>query len=130
MTRRERTITRFALSLPLLCAAGAASAQRLGQGDDGISPWRVVATLLLCLALAVAAAFALRYRIANRGIALFAPAARRLQLIETVRLGPQNNLCVVRYDARDYLIAAGPQGVTVIHSGPSPAPAPSAVADA
>ena len=102
-----------------------ALAQRLGQGeDDGISLWRVVVALLLCLALAVFAAYAMRSRMGGLPLlsGLFSgarPNRRRLQLVETLRLSHQIDLCVVACDGEELLVAAGPQGVQLLKDLPA-----------
>ncbi|MEI9997611.1 MAG: flagellar biosynthetic protein FliO [Rhizomicrobium sp.] len=116
--------TRFAAALLVLAACRPAAAQTLGQGaDDGISTWRVIAVLLLCLALAVYAAYVLRARLG--GAPRFAwpllsrtKIQRRLQLVETLRLSHQIDLCVVTCDGQDLLVAASAQGVEILRELP------------
>jgi len=59
-------------------------AQTLGQGsDDGMSVWRIVAALLLCLALAVGGAFALKAGLGRgRFFSFVAKRSGRLQHVE------------------------------------------------
>jgi flagellar biogenesis protein FliO len=107
----------------LLLAAAPAGAQRLGQGTGTEVPiWRVLGALALCLALAVAAAYFLRRRLGG-SMPLTMGRARRLQVIETLRLSHQVDICLVACDGAEFLVAAAPQGVTTIGTGP---PAPSA----
>ena len=128
MTRRRLRLC--SLRRPLIAAAAvvlalpAASAQTLGQGAaDDISTWRVVAVLLLCLALAVFAALALRARFGGSLPALFAATSgRRLQLVETLRLSHQIDLCVVTCDGQEYLVAATAQGAQILRELPPGAP--------
>ncbi len=105
-----------------------AVAQTLGQGGSPDVPWwRVAGALVLCLGLAVAGAVALRARLGGgrlpRGLAgLKLPVGlnlpeggpRRLQLVETIRLSHQIDVCLIRCDDRHLLVAAGPQGVSVL----------------
>jgi len=98
-------------------------------------PWlRLTGALILCLALAVAAALALRARLGGgspgglklgladllnpRG-ALAGRDARRLKLVETLRLSHNIDVCVLRFDDRDVLVAATAQGV--VQLSPQPA---------
>jgi flagellar biogenesis protein FliO len=93
-----------------------AAAQRLGQGSGPeIAWWRVAAALFLCLALAAGVAFALRKRIRG-GTPLFTAGPRRLQLVESLRLSHQVDVCIVRCDGRDWLIAATPHGASLLHA--------------
>ena len=100
-----------------------ALAQRLGQGsDDGISMWRVVAVLVLCLGLAVFAAYALRARMGGGGMAFLSGTrpSRRMQLVETLRLSHQIDLCIVECDGQRMLVAASAQGATLLKELPAP----------
>ena len=81
--------------------------------DDDISLWRVIAALVLCLLLAVAAAFVLRARGGNRPLSL-ALRQRRLLMVETLRLGRNADLCIVRCDGREWLIAVSQNGAAVL----------------
>lgn len=93
-----------------LLAAAPACAQTLGQGAGPEISWlRVVGALLFCLALAVGAAFALRYRF--RGAVRLAPGTpRRLRLVETMRLSHQSDICLLAVDGQEFLFASTPQG--------------------
>jgi hypothetical protein len=116
---------------PALCgallAAGPAAAQRLGQGGGADIPvWRVLLALLFCLALGGAAILLLRKRYGGaRPLAFGRP--RRLQLVENLRLSHQVDLCIVRRDGLEYVLAASPHGVVLVdgtaRTGPGePAP--------
>lgn len=125
----------------LVALATPTAAQTLGQGSGlEIAWWRIVAAFLICAALAVAAAFALRTRMQASGAhsqpasgwravrnAIFSwpscPEAGepRLRLVETLRLGPQVDICLVQVDGRDFLVAMSPQGVSLL-AGDAPVP--------
>ena len=102
------------VQLPLFQVA----AQQLGSGSDdvNISLWRVIA-ILVFLALLIAAAWAV---IRARGGTLrfwnSHHIDRRLKITEVSRVGPQSTLCLAHYDGREYLIAFGAQGATLIDS--------------
>lgn len=98
-------------------------AQTLGHGtDDGISYWRVLAALVLCLGLAVAGAFAIRSRMGGslKGFRL-ARHAHRLQLVETLRLSHQADVSIVICDGREFLVGVSPGGVALLEELPSEA---------
>ena len=101
-----------------LAAGSCAWAQHLGQGgDDSIPLWRVVAALAVCAGVAVAAALIMKHRMQG-GIALFrtSRAGPRLAMIESLRLRPQTDLCIVSCDTDQFLIAISPQGVHLLRS--------------
>ena len=111
----------FAAAVAILWGCGdQAFAQTLGQaaGDGDIPVWRVLGALILCLALAVAAAYALRHRLRGSGAPTFGkafgPVARRLKLVETVRLSHQADICLMRCGDADFVVAATAQGVVLL----------------
>ena len=109
------------LAIPcLLLLFQPAAAQTLGQGSDvEISVWRIVATLVLCTMLAVGGAFLLKARQGSLPLGSFLPKQnRRLRLVESLRLGPQADLCIVECDGRELLIAASAQGTRLLANLP------------
>ena len=112
--------------------ATVALAQQLGTSAATEVPWwRVVGALTICLLLAVAAAFSLKWKLAKGPSPLPAPAwasrftesiktlsgdARRLRLVETLRLSHQIDICLIRCEDREYVVAASPQGGYLIDS--------------
>jgi flagellar biogenesis protein FliO len=100
-----------------LLAPGLAAAQKLGQAPDtDVAWWRVLLALGLCLALAVGAALVLRTRM--RGVARPAPkAGRQLQLVESMRLSHQVDVCLLACDGEQLLVATSPQGVVLLAGG-------------
>lgn len=124
MNGRRRLLSGFVASVATALFCTPALARALGQApDDDISYVRVVVALLLCLMLAVAGAVVLKARSgagfprlnAGRLLQLFAPKqSRRLELVETLRVGPQANLCIVRCDGEDLLLASGPEGTELL----------------
>jgi len=120
-----RQFARIVPAAALLAAAAPAFAQRLGQGTGTEVPiWRVLAALLLCLALAVAAAILLRRRLGGGARPVAFGGSRRLQLVETLRLSHQVDLCVVSCDSAEFLIASTPHGATLINPQLPPAKEP------
>lgn len=107
-----------------LLTGAPALAQRLGQGTDTEVPiWRILGALAFCLLLAVAAAILLKRRLNGPGRAVFGR-ARRLQLVESLRLSHQIDLCVVSCDGAEFMLAATPHGATLINPCLPPAVAP------
>jgi flagellar biogenesis protein FliO len=86
--------------------------------------WRVLGALALCLALAIAAAYVLRRRLGGAMPAAIGR-ARRLQLVERLRLSHQTDICLISCDGTEFLVAATPQGTATI-AAPLPASAPGA----
>ena len=111
------------------CASlpGWAFAQRLGGGESAdVSWWRVAASLLLCLALAAGGAWALKAKMKGTP-ALFNTGPRRLQVLETVRLAHQVEICLLRCDDKEVFIAVSPHGafaVQGLEAAPSTEPPP------
>ncbi len=112
-------LLRAVLFLIVSLLAHPLAAQTLGQApDDPVSIVRVFFALLLCLALAVAAAFALRGRIKGGGwpLAALGRKERRLHLIEALRLSHQVDLCFVQCDGDTLLMATSAKGVQILRS--------------
>jgi flagellar biogenesis protein FliO len=106
---------RTSIAATALMAGAPALAQRLGQGTGGEVPvWRVLGALAFCLALAIGAAFLLRRRLGGPVRATFGR-DRRLQLVESLRLSHQIDLCVISCDGAEFLLAATPHGATLIN---------------
>jgi anti-sigma-K factor RskA len=102
---------RLLLPTTVFCAlvATAATAQTLGRADnDDVSIWRVVAAFALCVVLAVAAALVLRARLGYLP-QLGTGRARRLRLVETLRLGRQVSLSIVACDGEEMLLLSSDQ---------------------
>ena len=106
-------------ALLLLAAPQAVLAQNLGQGASYDPPWwRVIGALLLCIVLAVGAALVLRGKLNGRLLAMLSPnaAPRRLQVIETTRLTPQADVCLLQFDGEEMLVAVTSQTVILLGS--------------
>lgn len=121
---------RLSVALFLVLTASSPSlAQRLGQGtDDDVSILRIVLVLILCLGLAVCAAFALRARM-GRGAIIWPVkrTGRRLELQDSLRLPNQVDLAIVRCDGEELLIATSAQGLVILKDAWLGRPAPDAV---
>lgn len=120
----------MALTAGAWSLAGAASAQVLAQGpEQHVSIGRVIAALLLCLALAVAGALVMRARMDGRfagwSLRIASPAAtKRLALVDRLRLSPQLEICMVRCDQRELVLAVTQSGATVLHETAAPVSEP------
>jgi flagellar biogenesis protein FliO len=111
---RWRSAVAASCAVAWLLAPSLAAAQKLGQAaDTDVAWWRVLGALALCLALAVGAAFAMRTRM--RGVTRPAPkTGRQLQLVESLRLSHQVDVCLVACDGERLLVATSPQGVVLL----------------
>lgn len=129
MTSFRSAAARIACAAALLPMAAPAVAQRLGQGTGTEVPvWRVLGALALCLALAVAAAYFLRRRLGG-SLPLARGRTRRLQLVETLRLSHQVDICLVSCDGAEFIVAATQQGATTVKSSLPAMPAPPEAAE-
>ena len=105
------------LAFAAMVAWSPALAQQLGQGGGNDVPWwRVIGAFLVCIALAVGGAFALKSRFRGPVIPGFGQARRRLQLIDTLRLSHQVDICLFKCDDTDFLVAATPHGAIVLNA--------------
>lgn len=83
---------------------------------------RVVLALLLCVLVLGVALFVLRKYLP--GVTRVSAGGRRLQILETQRLGPRTALHVVQFGEREYLIGDSEQGLVNLASVQSGAGAP------
>ena len=89
---------------PALAGAG-----RLGGGQPlEVSLGRIVAALVICIIIAVLAVLLIRQRSGKVDLhALFGrlqTRPRAIEVVETRRLSPHADLCVVRHSGREYLL--------------------------
>jgi flagellar protein FliO/FliZ len=82
---------------------------------DLINIGRYFAALLLVLALVGAAGLALR-RFGMPGF-IKPQGTRRLEVVETLMIGPRQKLLLLRRDNVEHLVLAGPDGANVVESG-------------
>lgn len=102
------TLTMLAVSPAVARAQNAAQPHLGGGGSLDISLGPIIASLVICIIIAVLAILLIRQR-GGRGdlAALFAriqPQARAIEVVETRRLSPHADICLVRHDGRDYLL--------------------------
>lgn len=93
----------------LLAAAPALAGGRLGGGQPlEVSLGRIVAALVICIIIAVLAALLIRQRSGKIDLhALFGrlqSRPRSIEVVETRRLSPHADICVVRHSGREYLL--------------------------
>lgn len=102
--------------------AGAAIAQQLGgAGTPDVSIVRVFLALLICLIVAVFAALLLRQKFRGGSLPLLTKLgarSNRLHLVESRRIAPQSDLCLVRCDGEEYLLLIAPASVSVLNHHP------------
>lgn len=101
-------------------------AQNLGKGmDDGISIWRVAAALLVCVGVAVCAAFLLKRGMPMGQMLQYSKKKKsRLQVMETLRIRPQTDLCIFACDGEEFLLVLSPQGTSLLRPVSRTAPPP------
>lgn len=113
----------LAVAVPVLAMPSLAAAQTLGRGaGDSIDVVRVLAALALCLALAVAAALLIRQRQDKSSVWPLklpfsvggAAAGRRVAVLERLRVTPQLEVCLLRWDEREVLVGATASGGFVV----------------
>ena len=97
-----------AAALLLAQAAGHASPHLGGGGGGTVSFVRVAASLAICLIIAVLAVLLIRQRSGGLDLAgalrRLAPRAGRIEVLETRRLSPHADVCLLRHDGREYLL--------------------------
>jgi flagellar biogenesis protein FliO len=116
----------LAIAWVAAAANARAAAPGLGGGEAlGVSLGRVVTALIICLMIAVLAALLIRQR-AGKGdlpalMARLNTASREIQVVETRRLSPHADICIVRHDDREYLLLLQSGHGSVLRERPAPA---------
>jgi hypothetical protein len=111
----------------LLAAAPAlAAGGRLGGGQPlEVSLGRIVAALVICIIIAVLAVLLIRQRAGKVDLyALFGrlqARPRAIEVVETRRLSPHADLCVVRHSGREYLLLLLAGNARILSEEPVPA---------
>ncbi len=103
-------------------AFAAARGQLASGGDLNISLGRIVLALLLCIGIAVVAAIIIKrgggqfnWARWHRSLSELAP-ERRMRVVEARRISVHADLCLVRCDAREYLILSSATAQQVLES--------------
>ena len=109
MIRRPGAAATLCAGAALLATAPALAAGRLGGGQPlEVSLGRIVAALVICIIIAVLAALLIRQRAGKIDLyALFGrlqSRPRAIEVVETRRLSPHADICVVRHSGREYLL--------------------------
>lgn len=96
-------------ALQAVASAAQSHAGRLGGGGAvDISLGRIIISFLICVIIAALAILLIRQRSGRIDLAsLFArmePRKREIEVVETRRLSPHADLCVVRQGGREYLL--------------------------
>jgi hypothetical protein len=110
MTMRPGPAAIFCAGAALFASAPAlAGGGRLGGGQPlEVSLGRIVAALVICIIVAVLAALLIRQRAGKVDLyALFGrlqSRPRAIEVVETRRLSPHADICVVRHSGREYLL--------------------------
>lgn len=102
---------RLAAAMVAMAVAGPACASvgRLGGGQQlDVSLGRIVIALVIAIIVAVLAILLIRQRSGKIDIAAFFARVelkpRAIQVVETRRLSPHADICLVRHDDREYLL--------------------------
>ena len=118
-----------ALLLAFLIASSPAAAQSLATGSAPGIPWfRLLFSLVFCIALAWGVVVALKHY-QRRGMAnpIKRPfdrpgtlSPRRIAIIETRRASLHADLCLVKCDGETFFLALSPAGATVLNHRKGP----------
>jgi hypothetical protein len=111
------------VSAPALAGGG-----RLGGGQPlEVSLGRIIAALVICIIVAVLAALLIRQRSGKLDLYAFfgrlQTRPRAIEVVETRRLSPHADLCVVRHSGREYLLLLLAGNARILSEGPVAEPA-------
>jgi flagellar biogenesis protein FliO len=110
----------LAVACCFLMQIQAVAAQTLGGGaEDDISVWRIVGAFLVCVLLAGAGALVLRHRLGYAQLPrILGNQARRLRIVESLKLGRQITLSIVQCDERELLLLTSETAAQVVQEAP------------
>lgn len=129
MTRiAKRRLIPFALFLLLFASHALAQAPARrplgGGGAVDVSIGRIIVSLVFCIIVATLAILLIRQRGGRMDLAgLFArfePRARAIDVLETRRLSPHADICLIRHDAREYLVVLQQGSMQVLRESDVP----------
>jgi len=99
------------------------AAQRLGGGTSPeVSLVRVFLALLVCLIVASLAILLVRQRLRGGRLPIFtrlASTSGRIRLLESRRIAPQTDLCLVEVDGAEHLLLIAPGGTLPLDHRPT-----------
>lgn len=109
ITRRGPPAILCAGTALLAAAPALAGGARLGGGQPlDVPVGRIVAALVICIIIAVLAALLIRQRAGRIDLYAFfgrlQSRPRAVEVVETRRLSPHADICVVRHSGREYLL--------------------------
>jgi hypothetical protein len=109
----------------VIAAAGAAGARTSHLGGGGavdVSLGRIVISFVICVIVALLAVLLIRQRSGRIDLAgffaRFEPKARAIDIVETRRLSPHADICLVRQGGREYLLVLQQANVAVLRDEP------------
>lgn len=129
MIVNPRSVTTLCAGAALMAAAPAlAGAGRLGGGQPlEVSLGRIVSALVICIIIAVLAVLLIRQRSGKIDLqALFGRfqvRPRAIEVVETRRLSPHADICLVRNAGREYLLLLLAGNARILREEPVEAPA-------
>lgn len=100
--------------LPAIVLPDAAHAAALVASAGDFSPWRIVGSLLLCLALGATGIFILRKRYGLGPLTRPSAAVRSLRIAEQQGLGPSRSIALIEVDGRRYLALVAPGAAALL----------------
>lgn len=109
MTKSLGPVRLVALAIGVVPASAAAAAPHLGGGGDvDVSLGRIVIAFAICVIIAALAILFIRQRGGKidlaHVLARIEPRPRAIEVLETRRLNPNSDICLVRHQEREYLL--------------------------
>jgi flagellar biogenesis protein FliO len=111
-------------AMPVAVAAQSRAAHLGGsEGTIGVSLGRIVISLVICIIIAALAILLIRQRGGQVDLAaIFSkiePRTREIQVVETRRLNPHADICLVRQGGREYLLVLQQGNIAVLRDQPA-----------
>jgi len=114
-------------ALLLAAAPALAAGGRLGGGQPlEVSLGRIVSALVICIIIALLAILLIRQRSGKLDLHAFfgrlQTRPRAIEVVETRRLSPHADLCVVRHSGREYLLLLLAGNARILSEAPAAGP--------